>query len=40
MAMKENIMRLESTARQVLTAPESLEEQKDTQEEYYPEEPK
>lgn len=36
MAMKDNIMRLETTARQVLTAPETPEEQKEVQEEWYP----
>jgi hypothetical protein len=34
--MRESIMRLETTARQVLTAPESQEEIKDIEEEFYP----
>lgn len=36
-AMRENIIKLESTARAVLTAPESKEEIKDIESEFYPE---
>ncbi len=35
-AMRENIIKLEVTARKVLTAPETPEEQKDVQKEWYP----
>lgn len=35
--MRENLVKLEATARNILTAPEAPEDQKDFQEEYYPE---
>ena len=35
--MRENIIKLETTARAVLTAPESKEEIKEIEAEYYPE---
>ena len=34
--MRENLVKLEATARNILTAPEAPEDQKDFQEEYYP----